>query len=86
MPIITWVLLGLISGFIASKVVNGGGQGLVMDMVLGVVGALVGGGVFQLVGETDVSGSNLWSVFVSGIGAVALLVAYHVLPERRSHA
>jgi uncharacterized membrane protein YeaQ/YmgE (transglycosylase-associated protein family) len=86
MSIIAWILLGLISGFIASKVVNGSGEGLLTDMVLGVVGAIVGGGAFHMLGQTGVTGFNLWSVFVSVIGAVLVLVAYHALSGRRSHA
>lgn len=86
MSILAWILLGLIAGFIASKLVVGSGKGLVMDLVLGVVGAFVGGGLFHLVGRTGVTGFNLWSVFVSVIGAVVVLVAYHAVSGRRSAA
>lgn len=84
MSIIAWILLGIISGFIASKMVNGSGKGALMDMVLGVVGAFVGGGLFHLIGRTGVTGFNLWSVFVSVIGAVVVLVSYHALTGSRS--
>jgi uncharacterized membrane protein YeaQ/YmgE (transglycosylase-associated protein family) len=57
-----------------------------MDMVLGVVGAIVGGAVFHLVGQTGVTGFNLWSLFVSVTGAVLVLVVYHAVSGRRSHA
>lgn len=88
MSILAWILLGLISGFIASKLVGGSGAGLVMDLVLGVVGAFVGGGVFHLIGHVGVTGFNLWSVFVSVIGAVIVLVVYHAIAGggRRSTA
>jgi uncharacterized membrane protein YeaQ/YmgE (transglycosylase-associated protein family) len=86
MSIIGWIFLGLISGFIGSKVVNGSGQGLVRDMILGVVGAVVGGGVFRFVGQTGVTGFNVWSVFVAVIGAILVLVAYHAVAGRRSRA
>jgi len=86
MSIFTWVVLGLISGFIASKVVNGSGQGLLMDLVLGVVGAVVGGGALHLIGAPGVTGFNLWSVFVSVVGAALVLVAYHAVSGRRSQA
>lgn len=86
MSIIAWIFLGLVSGFIASKVVNGSGEGLFMDMVLGVIGAVVGGGAFHLLGETGVTGFNLRSVFVSVVGAVLVLVIYHALSGRRSRA
>ena len=84
MSIIAWILLGIISGFIASKVVNGSGKGAIMDMVLGVIGAFVGGGLFHLVGHVGVTGFNLWSVFVSVIGAIVVLVAYHALTGGRT--
>jgi uncharacterized membrane protein YeaQ/YmgE (transglycosylase-associated protein family) len=84
MSIIAWILLGLISGFIASKVVNGSGKGVIMDMVLGVIGAFVGGGLFHLVGHVGVTGFNLWSVFVSVIGAIVVLVSYHALTGGRT--
>lgn len=84
MSIIAWVVLGLISGFIASKLVDGSGAGLMTDLVLGVVGAFVGGGVFRFFGEAGVTGLNIWSLFVSVIGAVLVLVAYHAISGRRS--
>jgi len=65
MSIIAWILLGLVAGFIASKLVSGSGKGLVVDMVLGVIGAFVGGGLFHLIGRSGVTGFNLWSVFVA---------------------
>ena len=86
MSIIGWILLGLISGFFASKVVNHSGKGLFMDMILGVVGAIVGGVAFRLVGQPGVTGFNLWSVFVSVIGAILVLLAYRAVSGRHSHA
>jgi uncharacterized membrane protein YeaQ/YmgE (transglycosylase-associated protein family) len=75
MSIIAWIVLGLIAGFIASKLVAGSGQGLLMDIVLGIVGAVVGGYLFTALGATGVTGFNLYSMFVairrSG-GALAL--------------
>jgi len=84
MSIIAWVLLGVLSGFLASKVVNGTGEGLFLDMVLGVVGAFVGGAAFHLIGRTGVTGFNLWSLFVSVLGSILVLVAYHALRGRRA--
>lgn len=83
MSIIAWILLGLISGFIASRVVNGSGQGAIMDMVIGVAGAFVGGGLFHVIGRTGVSGFNLWSLCVAVVGAIVVLAAYRVLTRRR---
>jgi uncharacterized membrane protein YeaQ/YmgE (transglycosylase-associated protein family) len=83
MTIIAWIVLGLISGFIASKVVNHSGAGVFLDIVLGIVGAIVGGSVFSLFGATGVTGLNLWSIFVSVIGAIAVLAVKHAVTGRR---
>jgi uncharacterized membrane protein YeaQ/YmgE (transglycosylase-associated protein family) len=85
MSIIAWILLGLISGFIASKIINKTGEGIVLDIVLGVVGALVGGFLFQLVGAAGVTGFNIWSMFVAVVGAIVVLAIKHALVGR-SHA
>jgi uncharacterized membrane protein YeaQ/YmgE (transglycosylase-associated protein family) len=82
MSFIAWILLGLVSGFTASKIVNRTGEGVVLDIVLGVVGALVGGFLFALIGARGVTGFNLWSLLVSVIGAVVVLAAYHAITRR----
>ena len=86
MSIIAWIVLGLIAGFLGSKIVNKSGEGAVMDIVLGIVGAVVGGFVFHLVGATGVTGFNIWSLFVAVVGAIVVLVVYHALAGRRAHA
>lgn len=83
MSIIGWLVLGLIAGFIASKLVNKTGEGLVLDIVLGVIGAVVGGWLFATFGGTGVTGFNLYSMFVAVIGAVVVLVAYHAVTGQR---
>jgi uncharacterized membrane protein YeaQ/YmgE (transglycosylase-associated protein family) len=84
MSIIAWLVLGLVSGFIGSKLVNKTGSGLVMDIVLGVVGAFVGGFIFtRFFGATGVSGLNLYSLFVAVVGSVLVLVIYHLVMRRR---
>ena len=83
MSIIAWLILGLVAGFIASKLINRSGEGLVLDIVLGVVGALVGGFVFNALGGSGVTGLNLWSLFVSVVGAVVVLVLYHAVARRQ---
>jgi len=83
MSILAWLVLGLISGFIASKLVNKTGEGIVLDIVLGIVGALVGGWLFNALGHTGVTGLNIYSMFVAVVGAVVVLVVYHALFRRR---
>ena len=82
MSIIAWVVLGLISGFVASKIVNKSGEGLLLDIVLGIVGAVAGGFLFRLVGSTGVTGLNFWSIFVAVIGAVVILALKHAVVGR----
>jgi uncharacterized membrane protein YeaQ/YmgE (transglycosylase-associated protein family) len=79
MSLFAWILLGLFSGFIASKVVNHRGEGVLLDIVLGVFGAFVGGWIFTTLGSTGVTGFNLWSMFVAVVGAVVTLVLYHLV-------
>ena len=82
MSIIAWIVLGLISGFIASKIVNRGGEGMLLDIALGIVGAVVGGFLFNLVGVAGVDGFNIWSAFVAVIGAIVVLGVKHALTGR----
>jgi uncharacterized membrane protein YeaQ/YmgE (transglycosylase-associated protein family) len=82
MSILAWIVLGLISGFVASKVVNHTGEGAVLDVVLGVVGAVVGGFLFNLVGASGVDGLNIYSMFVAVLGAIVVLGVKHALMGR----
>ena len=84
MNVIAWIIFGLIAGFIASKLVNNQGEGLILDMVLGIVGAVVGGWIFHSFGAAGVTGFNLYSLLVAVVGAVVLLVIYHALFGRRT--
>jgi len=84
MSIIGWLVLGLIAGFIASKIVNNAGEGPLLDIVLGIVGALVGGFLFNQFGAVGVTGFNLYSMGVAVIGAIVVLVLYHALFARRA--
>jgi uncharacterized membrane protein YeaQ/YmgE (transglycosylase-associated protein family) len=86
MSVIGWIVFGLISGFIASKIVNKSGEGAFLDIVLGVVGAVVGGFLFNTLGAAGVTGFNLWSMFVAVIGAVVVLGIYHAVAGRRGLA
>jgi uncharacterized membrane protein YeaQ/YmgE (transglycosylase-associated protein family) len=83
MSIVAWIILGLISGFIASKLVNKSGEGLVLDIVLGIVGAFVGGWLFNTFGQAGVTGLNIYSMLVAVVGAVIVLVVYHALVRRK---
>lgn len=84
MSIIGWIVLGLIAGFIASKIVNKQGEGFFLDIVLGIVGALVGGFIFSAFGAAAVTGFNAYSLLVAVVGAVVVLFLYHALFGRRS--
>lgn len=77
MSFLAWIVLGLVAGFVGSKIVNKAGEGLLLDIVLGVVGAIVGGWLFSFFGASGVTGLNLYSLLVAVIGAVLFLFAYH---------
>ena len=79
MSILAWIVLGLIAGFLGSKIVNKKGEGFFLDIVLGVVGAVVGGWLFARFGAAGVTGLNLYSLLVAVIGAVVVLLLYHAL-------
>jgi uncharacterized membrane protein YeaQ/YmgE (transglycosylase-associated protein family) len=83
MSFIAWIVLGLIAGFIGSKLVNRTGEGVLMDIVLGIIGAIVGGWLFNTFGMAGVTGLNVYSMVVAVIGAVVVLVLYHALARRR---
>jgi uncharacterized membrane protein YeaQ/YmgE (transglycosylase-associated protein family) len=82
MSVIGWIVLGLIAGFIASKIVNKRGEGVLLDIVLGIIGALVGGFLFTQLGATGITGFNLYSMFVAVVGAVVVLLIYHMIAGR----
>lgn len=79
MSILAWIVLGLIAGWIASNIVSSHGEGLFLDIVLGIVGALVGGWLFTTFGAVGVTGLNLWSILVAVVGACLFLLIYHAL-------
>ena len=84
MSLIGWIVLGLICGFIASKIVNKAGEGVLLDIILGVVGAVVGGWLFHTFGMPGVTGFNIYSMLVAICGAVVVLVLYHAIAGRPS--
>ena len=79
MSFIAWIILGLVAGFIGSKLVNKSGEGFFLDIVLGVVGAILGGYLFQMFGHSGVTGLNLYSLLVAVVGSVVFLVVYHAI-------
>jgi uncharacterized membrane protein YeaQ/YmgE (transglycosylase-associated protein family) len=83
MGIISWIILGLIAGFIGSKIVDKQSQGFWLNIALGIIGALVGGFLFDLFGATGVTGLNIWSMIVAIVGSVVVLLIYNALTGRR---
>jgi uncharacterized membrane protein YeaQ/YmgE (transglycosylase-associated protein family) len=81
MSILAWIVLGLVAGFIGSKVVNKSGEGFFLDIVLGIVGAIVGGWLFSFFGAHGATGLNLYSLVVAVIGSIVVLVAYHAVKK-----
>jgi uncharacterized membrane protein YeaQ/YmgE (transglycosylase-associated protein family) len=82
MSLLSWIVLGLIAGFIASKIINRTGEGVIVDILLGIVGAIVGGWLFRLFGMPGVTGPNLYSSVIAIIGAVLVLLVYHTMFRR----
>ena len=83
MSLFVWILLGLVAGFIASHLVSHHGEGIVLDALLGIVGAIVGGWMFHYFGHIGVTGLNLHSILVATVGAAIVLFVYHFI---RKHA
>jgi uncharacterized membrane protein YeaQ/YmgE (transglycosylase-associated protein family) len=88
MSFLAWIVLGALAGWIGSMIVNRAGEGLFLDIVLGIVGGIVGGWLFSAIGSTGVTGFNVWSLFVAVIGSVIVLMLYHAIarPHGPSHA
>jgi uncharacterized membrane protein YeaQ/YmgE (transglycosylase-associated protein family) len=83
MGIISWIILGLIAGFIGSRIVDKQGQGFWLNIALGIVGALVGGFLFDLIGASPVTGLNIYSMIVAIAGSVVVLLIYNAVTGRR---
>lgn len=84
MSFLAWIVLGLLAGFLGSKIVNKSGEGVFLDIILGVVGAVVGGWLFNTFGAAGVTGLNLYSLLVAVVGAVVILFVYHAFTGRRT--
>jgi uncharacterized membrane protein YeaQ/YmgE (transglycosylase-associated protein family) len=83
MSLLAWIVLGLLAGFIASKIVNKSGEGALLDIALGIVGAVIGGFLFQTFGMAGVTGVNIYSILVAVVGAIVFLVVYHAIFRAR---
>jgi uncharacterized membrane protein YeaQ/YmgE (transglycosylase-associated protein family) len=84
MGIIAWIVLGLIAGWLAGQVMKGGGYGLVGDIVLGIVGALVGGFLASTLLGLDMSGFNVTSILIAFVGACIVIAISRALTRGRS--
>ena len=85
MGVISWIILGLIAGFIASKIVKRTGSGMILDIFLGMIGAAVGGLIFSgIFGMAGVTGLNIWSIIVSVIGAIVVIWIYEAVLASKS--
>jgi uncharacterized membrane protein YeaQ/YmgE (transglycosylase-associated protein family) len=79
MTLFAWIALGLLAGFIASHLVNHRGEGMVLEILLGIVGAVIGGWLAHLAGFAGVSRVNLYGIVVATAGAVLVLITYHAI-------
>lgn len=83
MSIVIWLLVGLIAGWLAGVVTKGGGYGVVGDIVVGILGALIGGFLASvLFGGDYITGLNLTTIFVSFLGSVILIAILRAIPGR----
>jgi len=84
MSILGWIFFGLITGFIASKIVNAEGEGCILNIALGIVGALVGGAIFAALGQPIWFHFSIGSMFVAVLGAVIVLYLWHAITGNRT--
>jgi uncharacterized membrane protein YeaQ/YmgE (transglycosylase-associated protein family) len=77
-----WIVLGLVTGFIASTLLNKTGHGLGRDCLMGIVGALVGGFLSNLIGRPSAVGPDFYSLIVAVVGAIVFMFVYHALFRR----
>ena len=83
MSVLGWIFFGLVTGFIASHIVNRQGEGCFINIALGLVGALVGGFIFSHIGGQNITGFNLYSMLVAIVGAIVVLFIYHAITGSR---
>ena len=84
MTIIAWIVLGLVAGWLAGMIMRGGGYGLIGDIILGILGAIIGGWLWGVVTHDDVMlGFNLPSLLIAVLGAVVLIAVSRLFTNRR---
>ncbi len=83
MSIIAWIVLGLLAGWIASMIMGGGGYGVVGDIIVGIIGALIGGFITGPLFGIDVTGFNVTSLIVAVVGAIILIAIYRAVAGTR---
>lgn len=84
MGIIGWVIIGALAGWIASIITKKNSEmGAVMNIVIGILGAFIGGFLFNIIGGSGVTGFNLWSLFVAVVGAVVLLWIINLIKKKK---
>jgi uncharacterized membrane protein YeaQ/YmgE (transglycosylase-associated protein family) len=79
MSLFAWLLLGLLAGFVASHLVNHRGEGMILDILLGIVGAVIGGWLAYMLGFAGITRLNLYSLIVATGGSIVVLFAYHAI-------
>ena len=84
MGILSWIVLGLIAGFLAGQFMKGGGYGLVGDIILGIIGALVGGFLSSTLLGLDVNGFNIISILIAFVGACIVIAIARMLTGNRA--
>ncbi len=82
MGIIAWLVVGLLAGWIGHMVVNRGGGGFIGDLIVGAIGAFVGGFLFNFIGHSGVTGINLYSIMVAAVGAIVVLLIWNMIRRR----
>ena len=83
MSILGWIIFGAVTGWLASLIVNKRGEGCIVNIALGLTGALVGGAIFRALTRFDMFGFNLTSMFVAILGAVVVLFLWHAITGDR---
>lgn len=79
MSFLAWIVLGLIAGYLGSQIVSKEGEGMILDIILGIIGAVVGGWFFSKFGASGVTGINLYSILVAVVGSVLVVLLYHTI-------